>query len=416
MYLAGFSLFLYESRVWSHAAFTSLSSFRRDPSSDVGFSDILYDNDKFAEAISRALSDDGVMVTQVGQEDFIDDPAKEFTNKQYEFKLRTHLQNHGFVVAKDYSEAHGGFLGVWRYLILFKSRESLVYWYANQAEIDLEIRKRSLTIQPSGNSAETTTPFRYFDGAMMMTYQFPSRVSEEVFCRSTPQPDLCATKHGLDPEIENVPISSLEVRQSSLPNAGRGISSKESVKKGMYIAADEMVESILFPPKTYLYAKSITEKSYASANSYFKALDAYIHGYGFENDLFGNIAYSVEPSILTFINHGCNRTYNQGAVTLFTEMDVDSTSMPEMLKDNIVETIFYSPFIDRNLFGLMHANEVTLRDIEAGEELLGNYLHYWSEENWESKVNDFRAMCSLQGVGTINRYQDEQASSQEKEE
>jgi len=46
--------------------------FNRDPSS-VDFSDLLYDDDNFTSSISAALTDDGILVAQIGEEDFIND-------------------------------------------------------------------------------------------------------------------------------------------------------------------------------------------------------------------------------------------------------------------------------------------------------------------------------------------------------
>ena len=88
------------------------------------------------------------------------------------------------------------------------------------------------------------------------------------------------------------------------------------------------------------------------------------------------------------------------------EMTVDLKRMPDSLYDNEAETSFYSPFIDRNHLLMMHAFERALRDIDAGEELLDNYLNFYTLDNWESAVSDLRAQCLNQGVGAINRYED----------
>jgi hypothetical protein len=48
-------------------------------------------------------------------------------------------------------------------------------------------------------------PLKYFDGAIMQSYQMPSRASEVMFCRN--QNVDC--QHGLDPGVRNVPLASL---------------------------------------------------------------------------------------------------------------------------------------------------------------------------------------------------------------
>ena len=278
-----------------------------DPSSAVSFSDILYDNDEFANALTNALSADGIMVAQVGEEDDLDDPAKEYSKKQYEYKLMTHLQNHGFASVKDYSEAHGGFLGIWRFIIAFKKRASLENWYANEAEISLQVSQRAV------RTVTGESPFRYFDGATMMGYQFASRVSEEVFCRSVdPVPTLCEQKHGLDPSVENVPITDFEVRTSNIPNAGRGVFLKRPAKSGQYLASDQLVHSILVMPATTYYLRKM--KNLLPEHQYFKTFQAYLYGYGYGHDFFGANGYSVEPSVLTFINHGTCGVFSEPTV------------------------------------------------------------------------------------------------------
>jgi hypothetical protein len=267
----------------------------------------------------------------------------------------------------------------------------------NDAQVDLYLRMR-VTPTHSGE-----LPLSFFDGATMMTYQYPNRISEEIFCRSSPKPEYCANKHGMDPNIANVAITQLEVKLSPIPNAGRGVFFKVDAPKGTYVGADALAECLFFPPDTYWVSKLM--QSYTPYHHYFRTLDSYMFGYGYANDFFGEVAYSVEPSILTFTNHGCNRTFNQGMVLPVTEMDADLDHMPDILYGNVAETYFYNPFIDRNLFLIMHVNEVTLKDVKAGDELLDNYLSYLSEENWASGVTDYRAQCALQGVGEITRYQ-----------
>jgi hypothetical protein len=44
------------------------------------------------------------------------------------------------------------------------------------------------------------SPFLYFDGPLMQTYQYPSKATEVVYCRREPMPESCANGHGFDPE------------------------------------------------------------------------------------------------------------------------------------------------------------------------------------------------------------------------
>ena len=68
----------------------------------------------------------------------------------------------------------------------------------------------------SGNS-----PLRYFDGATMISYQAPSRTIEDVFCKRQPTPFGCGDdEFNFDPELPNVPTSSMEVRTSIIMGVG----------------------------------------------------------------------------------------------------------------------------------------------------------------------------------------------------
>ena len=337
------------------------------------------------------------MVCQVGEEQHIIDASADYSLQRYEHKLMTHLRDNGFEVVKDYSEAHGGFLGIWRFLVLFKDREALVDWYADQATVDLKIVERALEMK------DGSLPFRYFDGSTMMTYQFASRPSQEVFCRKSSEKELCSIGHGLDPEIKNVKTNSMEVRQSTIPGGGRGLFARELIPNGTYISAETSVHAIVIPPLTTALIRTLLK---ISDNRFFGLLDVYMFGYGFAHDFYGDTGYSIEPSLMTFTNHGCHGTYNIGMKLPVTEMNANPEEMPDELMNNPAETAFYNPFFDRNHLMNMHSYVFALRDIQAGEEILDNYLSYLSVDNWESGLADYRAQCAKEGVGAINRYED----------
>ena len=181
---------------------------RSDPSSIVEFSDMLYNNNEFFQAIMNALRTGGIFVAQVGIEDNMDDPPSCYYKDSFDNTYIRLLTDVGFKAVFDYSESHAGFEEAWGFYIAFDNISTKKNWYSNQVEVDLEIRKRMMsTVSPT----ETGTPFRFFDGATMMEYQFPDRVGEELFCRSIPTPRSCLDGHGFDPYRPNVPITSFEV-------------------------------------------------------------------------------------------------------------------------------------------------------------------------------------------------------------
>ena len=55
------------------------------------------------------------------------------------------------------------------------------------------------------------SPLLFFDGPAMESHYFPSRASEEVFCRDAIDAAGCALGHGFDPDKISLPLSALEV-------------------------------------------------------------------------------------------------------------------------------------------------------------------------------------------------------------
>ena len=335
-------------------------------------------------------------MAQVGEDEELVDPMRSHVHLGQLQTFITNIEQVGFQTIKEYSEVHGGFMAVWKFLIAFKDPSYKANWYANEAEIDLKVRERSMPTV-SGES-----PFRYFDGATMMVYQYPSRISEEVFCRTQPTPALCEEGHGFDPERQNAPISAFEVKPSKIPNAGRGVFFKEAFPKGTYIAVDEGVNDMMLLP----FALSIIESMLGTEmKDRWKVFQYYIYGYGFYSDFYGMTSSSVDPGILTFINHGCNGTNIMG-LTSVTEMTADPNKMAEELFHNPVESTVYSPFVDRNHWVYLNAHDFTTRDVVAGDELTDNYLAYIREDKWATALADYKAQCVSQTKGAVTSYEE----------
>lgn len=371
-----------------------------DPSSVVDFSDVLYKNRDFVAALYNALTESGILISQVGEDNTYTDAPDHFTSGgQSIMRFEELLEDEGFERIKHYSEAHANFLAPWAFMSIWKDISTSERWYGSQAQVDLAIRTR---IYPTTDGSE---PLRFFDGATMMSYQYPSRIDEEVFCRRVPKPSMCAEGHGINPDRKNAPISTFEVRPSKIPNAGRGIFFKESVPANTYIAVEESVHDIVvFPNQKRLLQKM----GQVSGLSLLKPFEFYLFGYGFSSDFFGDASYSVDVSILTFMNHGCNGTFVMGEKMSVTEMTADPKTPPEDFEDSPFESAFSDPFVDRNIYLYMNGADRTLRDVEAGEELLDNYLRYLHADNWEWGINSYRRQCEGQ-AGVITDYEQSDA-------
>lgn len=346
-------------------------------------------------ALSNSLTGDGILIAQVGQADFMNDPPKQFSRERVlDDAFIPQLRKHGFEKVKDYEDFHGGFMGVWGYMIAFKDITSSENWYMNEAGMALEIQDRIIP------TVTGESPLRYFDGAAMQSLAYPSRATEEVFCRDGEQPFCDRGGHGYDPDRNNAPISTFEVRSSGVSGAGRGIFFKEDVPKGSYVAVDEAIHSMLVYPGTRRLIKEID-----SVNDRWKILDSYLFGYGFATDFFGEPSYLVDPGIMTFINHGCNATNNINEVYSVTEMTANPNEPPPDLMASPLENYVYNPYIDRNYHHLFYYAYVN-QDVSAGSELLDNYLAYLHGENWEWGILNYRAMCMKTRPGAVSAYED----------
>jgi hypothetical protein len=357
-------------------------------------------DEAFIRSLSNALGQEGILVSQLGREDQNNAAGAQYSPKFTEFQFVEQMKKQGFNKIEDYAEGHGGFLAVWKFKIAFKcqSEDCLYYrWHSNQAMIDVEIRNRSM----ASVAGSKENLFRFFDGATMMGYQFPSRVVENVFCREIPTPEYCDKMHGFDPERDNVEVNTLEVKTSLIPKAGRGVFAKENISKGSYSALDETTQNVLVMPMTTYWIQQFME---AAIVNRWKMFDAYLYGYGFKSDYFVEPCFSVDNSILMFVNHGCGGSSSLQLLNI-TEITADPTKMADELMTTY-ESPMYNPFVSRNYLNFQHEADPTNRDIKAGEELLDNYVGYYTEDTWERGINDIRSQCHAQSLGSVSAYEE----------
>ena len=126
----------------------------------------------------------------------------------------------------------------------------------------------------------------------------------------------------------------------------------------------------------------------------------------------GGYGYYVEPSILTFSNHGCNATFNTyehksfkllltGELTLLTEQNATSDDINNYGDFHYSPDELFDPFTDRHPSHADLSYMVATRDIKAGEELFSDYLWLDDLEEWYDAVLDLKKICSGEKVGSI---------------
>ena len=112
---------------------------------------------------------------------------------------------------------------------------------------------------------------------------------------------------------------------------------------------------------------------------------------------------------MTYVNHGCNGTYNVGAQLKENEMTVELGQGPKGIYDDDGNDI-YNLFEERHYPMWECGKFVTLRDIQPGEELLDNYLAFGGGvdlNDWENNLLELKTMCSG-GKGKIHMYEEDE--------
>jgi hypothetical protein len=126
----------------------------------------------------------------------------------------------------------------------------------------------------------------------------------------------------------------------------------------------------------------------------------------------GEPQYTVESGLLTFVNHGCNGTFNIGLQTNFTELSIDLDHLPKFLS-KYSNMAVYDPIEERRI--TMHQIAVMNHiPLNKGDELFDNYLVYGGTKYLDNNVRDLRDECSG-AFGLVEQYQQYAGAAVDKE-
>jgi len=182
-----------------------------DPEDTVEFANVLYKSTLFWQSLYNALTDDGVLVIQLGISPKLVDPP-DTVRKERKVQVIKTLENIGFKSNHAYEEAHCAFEFPWTFLVACKSDVCQSNWYRNPAEMELAIYKR---IYPSKSGLPL---LKHFDGPVMATYQMPHKAVETVFCRMKPAPEECKLGKEILPKLGVASTDAFDVRRDSRGN------------------------------------------------------------------------------------------------------------------------------------------------------------------------------------------------------
>ena len=272
---------------------------------------------------------------------------------------------------------------------------------------EIEIHKR-LARTYSGKSSLT-----YIDVPLMASMQRPHKAFEVAYCRKFPTPIDCRV-HSTHSTMPNLPITSLEARQSSLgKNAGRGVYATADIAKGSMIAFEKAQLFVRLEPDVMDIVNQHFEVLGEHAGSY--SIYAYMYGYGFETHFYSEDeeSYYVDASIMTFVNHGCNSSSN--IADIYEDFYCNSPpcfdlSEQSLLKEDVTKFAQQSK-LGSSPVSLRHVEifsslDVAARDIKAGEEIFQNYLTYEkSEKDLFDTARALKGICSGFDNGEVSRYE-----------
>ena len=150
----------------------------------------------------------------------------------------------------------------------------------------------------------------YFDGATMMSYRYPSKNSEAVFCRREPVPDGCEDGHGFDLDRVNIPIDALEVKNTSAAlgeNIGRGVFATMDIPRLAYVGLEKLVQTVYIEPSAYALIRSWDHHDYRyGAEILARYATAYGHSFSRQVSLrasyFCHFAWSCSSTLLFLLN------------------------------------------------------------------------------------------------------------------
>lgn len=342
--------------------------FYSDPQVQKEFVDALYDGSPFVRSLPQALSHNGILVAQVGEASKLRSPPPEFSIDRNRLKFIRTLEVLGFASIQDYVERHGGFEDPWQFIVAFRDFDSRAEWYANSALIDVKIQQRGI------RTTSGASPFLYFDGATMKSYQYPDKASEIVFCRTNTDRKDCSTGHGFDPDRFNIPLTSLELRPRSLgEKAGWGVFATVDIPRNIYVGLEQLTHPVYMSAHTMALATGWGRIAMLYEYSRANHLDIYTFRCGECSSAHGAAEAFIDSTIHCFINHGCHGNQNVGRTLTITESSADPDVFPDELKAQYLDQdTVYNPARERQVHFYSMASP--LRDIKRGEELLNNHL------------------------------------------
>ena len=108
---------------------------------------------------------------------------------------------------------------------------------------------------------------------------------------------------------------------------------------------------------------------------------------------------------MTFVNHGCNGTYNLGNYNNppeeggLTEQNAKESDYLNTFEEE--EHSGYNPYRLRHIHHENSHSDISVKDIKAGDELFVDYLTFCEGTGWWDEVQHLKRMCNGEEFGFI---------------
>jgi hypothetical protein len=229
-----------------------------------------------AQSMHSALTDQGILVAQLGIADRPFNPGHHHRAESDAVMRMVQLfEEVGFQYSTIYIEEHCGFHAPWSFFVFFRDEKNTkARWYTSPANVDLELSQRAVS------TVSGEFPFKYFDGATMMTYQYPTKAEQNVYCRTFPQAAGCRTAKYLDAQDRSYLTKPL------LPTTTRRVSNETSCSPAAF--RRESIQGLSILPST---AQLVSEMSAFFPRM--SVLESGMKNHGHEHSFYGKTGYLV---------------------------------------------------------------------------------------------------------------------------
>ena len=134
---------------------------------------MLYNDYDFVETLYNSLTDNGLIVLQLGEASSYTDPAEHFSKSSRRSFLIDLLEEVGFQTMHFFEDGNCGFDAPWSFLVAAKDEDVDARWYMSDAAVEIDIHERT------AHTVSGTSPLKYFDSSVKKGYHYPTSIARQ---------------------------------------------------------------------------------------------------------------------------------------------------------------------------------------------------------------------------------------------